>query len=236
MHTIHTSPFFHTSNNRTPQLHLLIMSDTTKPTYHYWAGVASRGHYLFYTLGYNGKLDDIIVKGDQPYPGTPEWASGEGFIQSKMGQLPVLTDEGDVSIGQGRAILNYLCKKFSIGQDLSLADYGKSEELVEQANDIHNLLGKAHYGADRTVSMNEIFASGGPVEKVLNAYEDHVGGAVAPGHCCFAAALNLLVRLEPECLAKNPKIKAFYDEIQANEGIKTVNERCPYPYFKRNSN
>jgi len=206
----------------------------SKPVYSYWAGVASRGHYLFYTLAYNGKLDEITIKGDQPYPGTPEWAAADGFIKSKMGMLPVLQD-GDVCIGQSRAIFAYVCKKFGLGEELSLADFARSEELVDQAQDMHGVLSKAQYGADRTAAMDTVFGEGGDVSKMLTAFEDHVSGVVTPGHCCLAATLNLLIRLQADCLDKHPKIKAFNDTFQANAGVKVANERSPYPYFKRNS-
>lgn len=78
----------------------------------------------------------------------------------------------NVFAGQSRAILATLCKHFGIGSDLSVPDYAKSEELVDHASDIHNMLGKAHYGSDRTVAMDAIFGEGGGVKKALGAFED----------------------------------------------------------------
>ena len=113
----------------------------SKPVYHYWAKVASRGHYLFYTLAFHDRLDDIEYKGDQPYPGTEGW---DAVHKSKVGALPALVD-GGVAIGQSRAIFAYLCRKFGIGKDLSLAEFAASEELVDTATDVHNMLSKAQY-------------------------------------------------------------------------------------------
>lgn len=206
-------------------------NNKSKPVFHYWAKVASRGHYLFYTLAFHDRLDDVEHKGDQPYPGAEGW---DAVLRSKVGSLPVLVD-GDVTLGQSRAIFAYLCRKFGIGQDLSLADFAASEELVDTAIDVHSMLSTAQYAPDRTAAMDALFADGGGVPKILAGFEDHVGGTVTPGHCCFAAALNLLTRLQADCLDKYPKIKAFNDTIQGKAGIKRVNELCPYPYFKRNS-
>ncbi|GMI19422.1 hypothetical protein TeGR_g12330 [Tetraparma gracilis] len=169
-----------------------------------------------------------------PYPGTPEWAAG-GFAKSKTGQLPLLED-GDVSIGQGRAIMAYLIKKFEIAADMSVADYAKSEELTDQAcGDMHSAFAGAHYAPDRTAAMDKLFGEGGGVPKTLGAFEDHVDGTVTPGHCAYAAALNIGVRLQPDCLDNFPKTKAFYETIMANEGVKAADAAVPYPYFKRNS-
>jgi hypothetical protein len=159
-------------------------NNKSKPVFHYWAKVASRGHYLFYTLAFHDRLDDVEHKGDQPYPGAEGW---DAVLRSKVGSLPVLVD-GDVSLGQSRAIFAYLCRKFGIGQDLSLADFAASEELVDTAIDVHSKLSTAQYAPDRTAAMDALFADGGGVPKILAGFEDYVGGTVTPGHCCFAAA------------------------------------------------
>jgi glutathione S-transferase len=203
----------------------------SKPVYHYWANIASRGHYVSYVLGFNGKLDDVEFKGDQPWPGMEGWSECQ---LSKTKQLPCLVD-GDVSMGQGNAIVHYLCNKFDISQGLTGADLAHSEELIEQAADNHNALSKAFYAADRTAAMDALFGEGGGIPKALAGFEDHMGTANTPGDLCYAASLNLMVRLQADCLDAFPKTKAFYDAIQANEGVQEVNKRCPYDYFKRKS-
>ena len=206
----------------------------SKPVLHYW-GVKSRTHAINYLLGYNGLANQVTLKQDIGYPGTPEFAQNPS---SKLGQLPFLQD-GEVQLGQSGAIFAYLAKKFNIGQDLSLADYAKSEELIAQAADVFAILAKAHYGEDRTAAMDAAFA--GQIAKTLTAFEPCVTDSgffcttASPGDLAFASVLNLLTCLEPGVLTSFPKLAAFDALIQANEGIQAANAVSPYMYFKRKS-
>ena len=173
-----------------------------------------------------------------PYPGTPEWA---GFSpKSHVGQLPVMQD-GDVTIGQSGAILRYLVKKFGICADITLPDYAVSEQLIDQAADIHSLLTKAHYSPDRTAAMDAVFADGSGLHKVLAAFEalatdaGFFGSKPTPGDLAFAASLDMIRRLEAEALAKYAKLSALHKAATANEAVAAVNASTPYPYFKRKS-
>ena len=207
---------------------------STKPVITYWGGVASRGHYYSYVLAFNGKMGEVELNNtDIPYPGTDEWNSYSP--KSDVGQLPCMTD-GDINIGESNAIVRYLCKKFKISEiseDFSLADYAVSEMLIETASGLHGALGKCHYTPDRTGAFDKYFGEGGGFAKVMSAFEKRVPTVMSPGAICLAAALNLHVRLEPECLAKYPELKKLYDAVLANADVQKVNDACPYPYFKR---
>ena len=210
----------------------------SKPRLTYWGGVASRAHYYSYVLGYFGKLDAVEFNNCSVYPGTPEFAAFQP--KSMLGTLPVMHD-GDATCGQSAGIIRYLDRKFNLSEGRTLKDVAKSEELIELSCDMHSMMGSAHYGANRTVSMDALFAADGKVAKILGAYDPTILASgyfcesVTCGDCAFAAALNLLTRLEPECLAAHPNILAFNAAMQANEGIAKVNAMCPYPYFKRKS-
>lgn len=182
-------------------------------------------------------MDKVNVKVGQPYPNAPGWSE---TTKSKMGQLPFVEDSG-VAIGQSVAIVNYLARKFGLDKDLSLADYGISQELIQQSADIHDFLGKAKYSGKGKEGMDAVFAEGGIASKTFAAFEPHVsssgffGSVCTPGDLAFAAGLNLLTRLEPECLSAFPNLSAFNAKIQANAGIKAVNEGAPYGYFTRDN-
>jgi|TARA_B110000208_G_C11743311_1_gene420736 glutathione S-transferase len=137
---------------------------------------------------------------------------------------------------------SYLAHKFNINEGKTLKDIAKSEELIEASCDIHSMLNAAQYGADRTVAMDAIFAAdGGKAHKILSAYEPTVlasgffCSAASAGDLAFAAGLNLMVRLEADVLSAYPNIAAMYAQIHANADVAEINARCPYPYFKRNS-
>jgi len=211
------------------------VESTTRPLLIYWGGIASRGHYYQYMLGYFGLTDKVDFKCDAPWPGAEGWAE---YPTSKMAQLPTLED-GDIKIGQSTAMVNYLARKFGLDDGLSLSDYATSQEMIQQAADVHSMLAGAKYSADVPAAMDALFAAGGKVDKLLAVFEQYVsasgffGSVATPGDTVFAAALNLLTRLQADCLVKFPKIAAFNDTFQANEGVKAVNAANPNAYFTR---
>jgi hypothetical protein len=72
------------------------------------------------------------------------------------------------------------------------------------------------------------------VRKTLANYTGvYSTGTITAGHVAFNAALNILVRLQADCLDHDEALKARYTEIEANEGVAAVNAANPYPYFKR---
>ena len=75
-------------------------------------------------------------------------------------QLPVLTDtENDLTLGESGAINRYLIKKFGL-EPAALKDYAAMNQSIEAAATMHGVLGKAHYGADRTAAMDAASPTG----------------------------------------------------------------------------
>jgi glutathione S-transferase len=216
------------------------MADS-KPVITYWAGVKSRLHYTMTVVAYNGKTDAVTLNGQCPYPGTEEWKTFEP--KSVVGQLPHLSD-GDISIGQSIAILNYLSRKFGLYASATDADFAMSEQLIQETADLHSMLGKAHYGADRTAAMDALLGPEGGIAKHLTALEGLVKehgwftptGAL-PGDLALAASLDMIDFLDTSVLdaSKYPKLRALLEKVRANEGVKAYYATVPYPYFKRNS-
>jgi len=159
-------------------------------------------------------------------------------------QLPVLTDtENDLTLGESGAINRYLIKKFGL-EPAALKDYAAMNQSIEAAATMHGVLGKAHYGADRTAAMDAAFtAETGMVMKKLAGIEKCFDSSdsifmcseVNVGDYVLAAALRLCVDLQADCLENFPKTKALHDHVNAMETIVAYNAKHGYPYFKRNS-
>ena len=54
-----------------------------------------------------------------------------------------------------------------------------------------------------------------------------------PGDYVAAAALCLLVELQKDCLEKHENVITLYEEVMANDKVKTYLESVPNSYFKR---
>lgn len=209
-------------------------------TVHYWGGVKSRGQPIYWVLAYFGQIDNVQKKQDQGYPGTPEFA--EMKDKSVHGQLPFLTDETqELRMGQSMAIINYLCKKFGIGESASLKDYGLSQENMQHGYEIHSILGAAHYAPNRTEAMDAIFADGGKLNKFLSNLDGNIsesgwfGSEAQPGDAAVASYLDIINGLEAGYVDKFPKLAALLSKVLENEQVQAYNGTCPYAYFKRNS-
>ena len=71
--------------------------------------------------------------------------------------------DGDIKVSQTTAIINFLTKKYGVEDKASLAEIGKSQEVIIMIGNLHDALGKAHYTPDRTAAMDECL--GGVVTK-----------------------------------------------------------------------
>lgn len=122
----------------------------SNPTLFYWP-IKARNYHIQavaaaggINLELNSDFDMATLKPELPF-----------------GQVPYLVD-GDIKIAQSNAIFRYLAKKGGLQGDNDLA-FAASEQFTEEANDLYNLLTKAYYSADRTASLNEVFAAEGPM-------------------------------------------------------------------------
>ena len=93
--------------------------------------------------------------------GNPDLGGLKASGALPFGQLPYLED-GDVKIAQSNAILRYLAKKGGLSGNTEAA-FATSEMLIEEANDLFNMMVKAHYAADKATAWADTFAPSGPL-------------------------------------------------------------------------
>ena len=74
-------------------------------------------------------------------------------------------------------MVNYLARKFGLDDGLSLSDYATSQEMIQQAADVHSMLAGAKYSADVPAAMDALFAAGGKVDKLLAVFEQYVSAS-----------------------------------------------------------
>jgi len=115
----------------------LRMAAPTTYTLHYW-GIKARGY-----------LPTIIASvGDLSY----SWNKGVEWPAFKpntpFGQLPVLTGPDGFTLGQSLAIVRFLARKANL-QGETDAEFARSEELIQEGEDLYMALAKAHYTPDR---------------------------------------------------------------------------------------
>lgn len=98
----------------------------------------------------------------------------------------------------------------------------------------------------RTAAMDELFDAEGTDKSkhlavIFGILEAKIGesgffGSEAMvGDACVAANVSLMVDLQPDCLAKFPKLAALVKTFGESEGVKKAAANFPYPYFKRHS-
>jgi glutathione S-transferase len=92
-----------------------------------------------------------------------------------FGQLPYLED-GDVKFAQSGAIIRYVAKKGGLDGD-NLADFAKSEMLIEEMQDINTLFVKAMYAPEgRVEGFQKLFAADSSLHYQLSCLEKLLTG------------------------------------------------------------
>jgi len=206
-----------------------------KPVFKYWAGIKARNMHVGFTLAGLGKLNDVEFKTDYPWPGTDEWKALPENDLSAWKQLPCLEDNGFV-MSESMAIVRYLAKKFGwVACDLT--KFGQSEQQIQWADSLHNLLAKAHYSENRTEAMDQLFSEKGKIGVMLSGLEKVLTEDIhsTPGDYSVCAGLNILEDLEPGCFDTFPKIKKMYSSVMEIDQVKEFLESTPNSYFKRTS-
>jgi glutathione S-transferase len=194
------------------------------PVLHYW-GIKARGQLAVLVAAYAGKELQWNRQPDWPglKPSTP------------FGQLPFLED-GDVKIAQSGAIARYLGRKFGL-QGESDADFGQSEQLIEESQDIFTAIAKANYSPNKAEAYTTAFESEIPkhlenLEKLLNG-GDKFTSSTTTGELAIFGVLNIALDLQADLLAKYPALQAFYNRIAANAGVAAYLAEAVPAYFKR---
>ena len=158
---------------------------------------------------------DITQKGDFDLAAMK--ASGELIF----GQVPYLV-HGDVKLCQSGAIMRYITKAGGLEADTA-ADFGRSEMLFSEAEDIWSLLCAAHYSTEKAAAFTALFAADGKfaahvacLEKIIGEapFADSTGKMLAGGFY-LACVFDTATTLEPKCLDAFPKMKSFSEKMLA---------------------
>ena len=162
----------------------------SKPVFKYWGGIKARNMHVGFTLAGMGKLEKVEFKTDYPWPDTDEWKALPENDLSAWKQLPCLEDNGFV-MSESMAIVRYLAKKFGWFA-CDLTKFGQSEQQIQWADSLHNLLAKAHYSENRTEAMDQLFSEKGKVKTMLSGLEKVLSGDVhsSPGDYSVCAGLK----------------------------------------------
>lgn len=152
-----------------------------------------------------------------------------------FGQVPYLVD-GDVKFAQSGAIMRYVARKAGLLGE-SDADVAMSEMLIEEHQDVYMMLARALYAPEgKDEGFAKVFAEGGPIRTHLGYLEKLIKGTTfcskaLAGDYAIAAALDMVVHLEPTILSGFPKLAAFLAMMLASLAFDRIKD---YPmYFQR---
>eukprot|EP01096_Ripella_sp_DP13-Kostka_P006076 TRINITY_DN2146_c0_g1_i1.p1 TRINITY_DN2146_c0_g1~~TRINITY_DN2146_c0_g1_i1.p1 ORF type:complete len:214 (-),score=110.54 TRINITY_DN2146_c0_g1_i1:86-682(-) len=163
----------------------------------------------------------------------PDWPAFKS--QTNFGQLPHLVD-GDLKISQSNAIARYLSRKFGLQGD-SDADFAISEQLIEETVDIFNDLVKTRLAADKAAAFVTFFETDLPKHfGYLEAFLPSASGfasKITAGDIAIFSAINIILDVGPNVLDNFPKLKAFYEGLSQNAGIKSYLDQNIPAAFKR---
>lgn len=115
------------------------------------------------------------------------------------------------------------------------AEYGNSEQLVEESTDIYNLIVKANYSADKAAGYKAFFSEQLPkhlehLEKLV-AHGNLFNSKVLLGDLAVFAVLDTIMDLNNGILEGYPKLAAFYAHVKAIPSIAAAINGLP-AYFK----
>jgi glutathione S-transferase/ketosteroid isomerase-like protein len=182
-------------------------------TLYYW-NIRARAHFANVIAAYAGQ--PLQWERQFEWPGTLK-------AKSPFGQVPYFED-GDVHLGQSMAIYRYLARKLKLEGD-SLADFGLSEMLIEESSDIYNLMAKAQYSEAKIAAFEKFFSEQLP-SHLSNLEKLFKGPQFCPrvlsGDLAIFTILDIIVNLEPKALDTHGKLKAFYQKIAENPGVKAL--------------
>jgi len=207
---------------------------TDKPIFKYWSGMRARNMYIGFLLAGFDKLSDVTFDSNYPWPSTEEWTNLSNIDLSPWKQLPCLTD-GNIHIGETFAIVRYLCRKFNLNPQSDFY-FALSEQQIEWANTVNNVLSSAQYDNNREHAMNNIFdIKNGKIHKLLLGLEStiHNTDNYTPGDYVCTAVLHTINELEPGILEIYPSIHKLFTTIMKMDDIQDFMSRNPYNYFKR---
>eukprot|EP01121_Diplochlamys_sp_Union-15-3_P008356 TRINITY_DN2218_c0_g1_i1.p1 TRINITY_DN2218_c0_g1~~TRINITY_DN2218_c0_g1_i1.p1 ORF type:complete len:207 (-),score=57.54 TRINITY_DN2218_c0_g1_i1:47-637(-) len=190
----------------------------------YYFGIKARGQLPLLVSLYGG----VPVQWEK----TPDWPSMKS--QTPFGQLPVLVD-GDVKVAQSMAIARYIAKKANLSGE-SLADFGMSEQLLEESDDIYGLLVKANSSHNKAEEWKKTFETELPkhwgfLEKLLGDKMQFCSKVLA-GDLAIFSIINIVLDLDPHSVDKFPHLKAFYERLYKDAKFTDYFKEPPRLYFK----
>jgi len=187
----------------------------------YW-GIKARAYPAQVIAAYTG----LKLKTDSDRANT--WPADQP--KTWFGALPMLED-GAVTLNQSIAITNYVGRKAGI-QGETDSEFGISQMLISECNDIFEILNKAQYAEDKKAAWKEVWE-----EKL--AWEFHcltniIGdketftGKYLTGDLSIWATLDIIVSVKADALEKFPKLDAFYKRVLAAPGLSEVTKMWSY--------
>ena len=149
-----------------------------------------------------------------------------------FGQLPYLV-HGNVKIAQSGAIIRYFAKLSNL-DGKTMQEFGVSDMLIEEYQDIFAALSRCNYHTDKAAAYNAAFAEGGVLNKqfaflenlLVNEY--FASDQPLAGDYCIVAGLDLCISLDPDCLNSFPKLKNLYDKLITTAAFNDIRN---YPMF-----
>eukprot|EP01062_Namystynia_karyoxenos_P059879 TRINITY_DN51301_c0_g1_i1.p1 TRINITY_DN51301_c0_g1~~TRINITY_DN51301_c0_g1_i1.p1 ORF type:complete len:235 (+),score=70.54 TRINITY_DN51301_c0_g1_i1:76-780(+) len=199
----------------------------------YCYGFKGRAHYVNMCVAYVGRWGDIdwiynLQEIEAAAPG-----GRDPRVRSVFGQVPCMVD-ADVRIGQTLAILRYLLRKYNFGFDAPLSDYAISEQMIEQAKDIHEELHHCQHNrlpgfktsleAYRETLAHYLPRNFAAFEQAITA-SGWFGGQVMPGDVCVAALVDIVEDIRPGFVSNYPKLRKLFERVCANPGVQELRQR-----------
>jgi len=197
----------------------------SKPTLHYFP-VKGRGQLAYLISEYAGL--GVVWEKTINWPGTLKDIA-------PFGQVPILVD-GDLVVAQGNSIARLLAKRANLLGETD-REYAINDSLLEEANDLFTILGKAHYGGgDKKEAYEKALVESYPphfqrLEKLLGG-QDYFTGKLLIGDFAIFSTLNIILDSTPTLLNNFPQLQAHYNRIAALGPIAAYIKNPPGVHYK----
>ena len=182
----------------------------------YW-GIVARGTPAYLVAALGGETLNWDTETANAWPAAKS--------EAPFGQLPFVRD-GDVKIAQSMALVRYFARKHNLQGD-SLAAYGSTEQITEEASSLFEGLAKCKYGADPLADYNKYFDTYLPAQLAylenLLTHSFFSGEKPLQGDAALYSAIYIIGRCNADklnaALAHAPKVAAWKAAFEAIPSI-----------------
>eukprot|EP01097_Dermamoeba_algensis_P008386 TRINITY_DN5589_c0_g1_i1.p1 TRINITY_DN5589_c0_g1~~TRINITY_DN5589_c0_g1_i1.p1 ORF type:complete len:201 (-),score=63.31 TRINITY_DN5589_c0_g1_i1:29-631(-) len=163
----------------------------------------------------------------------PDWPAMKD--KTNFGQLPFV-EEGPLKLSQSMAIARYFARKHKLDGE-NLTEIAVSEQLIEEQTDIYTVLAKANQAPNKHEAWKNAFETELPkhygyLEKLIPEGKKTFTGRVLIGDLAVFSVFNIVQDLKADHLDKFPKLKAFFEHLKNEEGVKRFLALGSGVYFK----